>query len=53
MELCKELEAMKLDFVELSGGTYEDLRFRRDDSDTRESTKKREAFFSKVNQLGY
>lgn len=38
-ELCKKLEASGLDFVELSGGTYESLAFKRD------STKKREAFF--------
>lgn len=53
MELCKVLEAMEVDFVELSGGTYEDLRFKRDDSSIRESTKKREAFFSKINRLNY
>ncbi|KAF8600054.1 NADH oxidase [Ceratobasidium sp. AG-I] len=46
-ELCKELEAMEMDFVELSGGTYEDMRFKHDESDVRESTKNREAFFSK------
>lgn len=40
-ELCKQLEANKFDFVELSGGTYENLAF----SHKRESTKKREAFF--------
>ena len=40
-ELCAALEANKFDFVELSGGTYEELAF----SHKRDSTKKREAFF--------
>ncbi|KAI9851161.1 MAG: hypothetical protein M1838_004370 [Thelocarpon superellum] len=40
-ELCRELEANRFDFVELSGGTYESLAF----AHKRESTKKREAFF--------
>ena len=40
-ELCASLEANEFDFVELSGGTYEELAF----SHKRESTKKREAFF--------
>ena len=39
-ELCKKLEAAGLDFVELSGGTYEALGFQK-----RDSTKAREAFF--------
>lgn len=39
-ELCKNLEAAGLDFVELSGGTYEELAFSK-----RDSTKNREAFF--------
>jgi len=39
-ELCKKLEAAGLDFVELSGGTYEELAFSK-----RDSTQKREAFF--------
>lgn len=39
--LCALLEKNKFDFVELSGGTYEDLAF----SHKRDSTKKREAFF--------
>ncbi|EDU46800.1 NemA NADH:flavin oxidoreductase Old Yellow Enzyme family [Pyrenophora tritici-repentis] len=39
--LCKMLEDNSFDFVELSGGTYEQLAF----SHKRESTKKREAFF--------
>ncbi|QRV93333.1 NADH:flavin oxidoreductase/NADH oxidase [Ceratobasidium sp. AG-Ba] len=45
-ELCKELEAIEMDFVELSGGTYERLAFSNDDSKPRGSTKKREAFFT-------
>ncbi|CZT16922.1 probable 12-oxophytodienoate reductase 1 [Ramularia collo-cygni] len=40
-KLCAMLEQNKLDFVELSGGTYEKLAF----SHQRESTKKRESFF--------
>lgn len=39
--LCKELENNGFDFVELSGGTYEEGAFLH----KRESTKKREAFF--------
>lgn len=39
--LCTSLEAHRFDFVELSGGTYEELAF----SHKRESTRKREAFF--------
>lgn len=39
-ELCKSLEASGVDFVELSGGTYEELAFKK-----RDSTKDREAFF--------
>jgi len=40
-DLCVELEKHRMDFVELSGGTYQALGF----SHKRESTKKREAFF--------
>ena len=40
-QLCANLEANHFDFVELSGGTYEELAF----AHKRESTKKREAFF--------
>ncbi|ORY14500.1 hypothetical protein BCR34DRAFT_585680 [Clohesyomyces aquaticus] len=40
-DLCKILEQNRFDFVELSGGTYEELAFMH----KRESTKKREAFF--------
>lgn len=39
--LCASLEVHHFDFVELSGGTYEELAF----AHKRESTKKREAFF--------
>ncbi|MCJ1339208.1 hypothetical protein MMC09_004497 [Bachmanniomyces sp. S44760] len=39
--LCSSLEANHFDFVELSGGTYEELAFMH----KRDSTKKREAFF--------
>ncbi|KAF8751120.1 NADH:flavin oxidoreductase / NADH oxidase family [Rhizoctonia solani] len=45
-ELCKELETMRIDFVELSGGTYEELGWNHGESAPRESTKKREAFFA-------
>lgn len=40
-DLCVELENHGFDFVELSGGTYQQLGF----THKRESTKKREAFF--------
>lgn len=40
-ELCANLETKQFDFVELSGGTYEELAF----GHKKESTKKREAFF--------
>ena len=40
-ELCTILEENEFDFIELSGGTYEQLAF----GHKRESTKKREAFF--------
>ena len=40
-ELCSILEENRFDFIELSGGTYEQLAFEH----KRESTKKREAFF--------
>ncbi|CCO32781.1 NADH-dependent flavin oxidoreductase [Rhizoctonia solani AG-1 IB] len=45
-DLCKELESMRLDFVELSGGTYEELGWKHAESTPRESTKRREAFFA-------
>ena len=40
-QLCASLEANHFDFVELSGGTYEELAF----AHKRDSTKAREAFF--------
>ncbi|KKY25134.1 putative nadh oxidase [Phaeomoniella chlamydospora] len=40
-DLCKALEEAQFDFVELSGGTYEELAF----THKKDSTKKREAFF--------
>lgn len=40
-EVCEELEKLGLDFIELSGGTYEALGLEHQ----KESTKKREAFF--------
>ncbi|CCO36905.1 hypothetical protein BN14_11052 [Rhizoctonia solani AG-1 IB] len=45
-ELCEQLEALEIDFVELSGGNYEDLAFVRKAGGARESTLKREAFFT-------
>ncbi|KAK3718503.1 hypothetical protein LTR37_005007 [Vermiconidia calcicola] len=49
-ELCSLLEANGFDFVELSGGTYQKLAF--DISlYTRESSKKREAFFMEFADL--
>ena len=40
-QLCASLEENRFDFVELSGGTYQELAF----AHKRESSKKREAFF--------
>ena len=40
-QLCGALEDSRFDYVELSGGTYEELAF----AHKRESTKKRESFF--------
>ncbi|CCG83007.1 NADH oxidase [Taphrina deformans PYCC 5710] len=45
-ELCRNLEGAGLDFVELSGGTYEELAFAK-----RDSTEKREAFFLKFAEV--
>lgn len=39
--LCQTLEAVRFDYVELSGGTYESLAF----THKRDSTRKRESFF--------
>ncbi|CAI2354584.1 unnamed protein product [Caenorhabditis sp. 36 PRJEB53466] len=41
VEMCRAYEKIGFDFVELSGGTYEQLAFHH----LRDSTKKREAFF--------
>lgn len=46
-DLCVQLQEAKVDFVELSGGTYEELEF----SHKRESTIKREAFFFEFAKL--
>ena len=46
-ELCAMLEKSRFDFIELSGGTYEQLAF----DHKRESTKKREAFFLEFAEL--
>jgi 2,4-dienoyl-CoA reductase-like NADH-dependent reductase (Old Yellow Enzyme family) len=40
-QLCRALEDSRFDYVELSGGTYEELAF----AHRRESTKRRESFF--------
>lgn len=49
-QLCELLEAQRFDFVELSGGTYQQLAF---DYDLyqRESTKKRESFFMEFAEM--
>ncbi|CUA76205.1 hypothetical protein RSOLAG22IIIB_12124 [Rhizoctonia solani] len=49
-ELCQELEAMKLDFVELSGGNYEKWIAFEQDYTPRDSTKRREAFFTEFSE---
>ncbi|CAO4377838.1 unnamed protein product [Caenorhabditis nigoni] len=41
IEMCKAYERIGFDFVELSGGTYEQFAFQH----TRDSTRQREAFF--------
>jgi 2,4-dienoyl-CoA reductase-like NADH-dependent reductase (Old Yellow Enzyme family) len=46
-ELCKILEDNRFDFVELSGGTYEENHF----VHKRDSSKKREAFFMEFADL--
>lgn len=46
-DLCVELEKNGLDWVELSGGTYEEFGFYH----KKESTKKREAFFIEFAEL--
>lgn len=44
-QLCANLEAHGVDFIELSGGTYEELAFSPTKTQKRESTKKREGYF--------
>ncbi|CAO1631207.1 unnamed protein product [Parajaminaea phylloscopi] len=44
-DLCSMLEQRGVDFIELSGGTYEELAFGPSRHQKRDSTKKREAFF--------
>ncbi|CAD6884830.1 unnamed protein product [Tilletia controversa] len=47
-QLSQKLESIGVDWIELSGGDYEDLRFYDEDDEEvqkRDSTKKREAFF--------
>ncbi|KAE8210202.1 hypothetical protein CF327_g5902 [Tilletia walkeri] len=49
-QLCQKLESLGVDWIELSGGDYEDARFYNDDGEEvgkKDSTKKREAFFLK------
>ncbi|KAJ5490199.1 Aldolase-type TIM barrel [Penicillium expansum] len=48
-ELCQTLEKHEFDFVELSGGTYENWKM--NDEAKRDSTKKREAFFLDFAQM--
>ena len=45
MALLEELDREALDFVEISGGTYETAKMFEETVPTRESSKKREAFF--------
>ncbi|KAB5589057.1 hypothetical protein CTheo_7499 [Ceratobasidium theobromae] len=47
-ELCQELEVMKLDFVELSGGNYEKWIAFDQEYIPRDSTKRRESFFTEA-----
>ncbi|KAH7327573.1 NADH oxidase [Rhizoctonia solani] len=49
-ELCQELEAMKLDFVELSGGNYEKWIAFDQEYIPRDSTKRRESFFTEFSE---
>ncbi|KAJ5392957.1 Aldolase-type TIM barrel [Penicillium sp. CMV-2018d] len=48
-KLCQTLEKYEFDFVELSGGTYENWKM--NEEAKRESTKKREAFFLDFAQM--
>ncbi|PYH80259.1 NADH oxidase [Aspergillus uvarum CBS 121591] len=49
-ELCRTLEDHRFDFIELSGGTYENWKMD-DESNKRDSTKRREAFFLDFAQM--
>ncbi|PYH41368.1 NADH:flavin oxidoreductase/NADH oxidase family protein [Aspergillus saccharolyticus JOP 1030-1] len=49
-QLCQALEAHRFDFVELSGGTYENWKMGDEEEEKRDSTKKREAFFMEFAQ---
>ncbi|CAE6533975.1 unnamed protein product [Rhizoctonia solani] len=49
-ELCQELEGMRLDFVELSGGNYEKWVAFGEEYTPRDSTKRREAFFTQFSE---
>ena len=44
----KQLDSEGVDLVELSGGTYEDLAFSKDDGETFRELRRGEAFFAKV-----
>ncbi|KAL7266303.1 NADH-dependent flavin oxidoreductase [Rhizina undulata] len=46
-DLCKKLEEYGLDFIDLSGGTYESLAF----DHVKDSTRRREAFFLEFAEL--
>jgi hypothetical protein len=46
-DICLQLQNANVDFVELSGGTYEELAF----SHKKESTVKREAYFLEFAKL--
>ncbi|CAE6435824.1 unnamed protein product [Rhizoctonia solani] len=48
VELCLELEALRMDFVELSGGNYEKWIAFDQDYTPRDSTQRREAFFTEA-----
>ncbi|KAE8380918.1 NADH oxidase [Aspergillus bertholletiae] len=48
-ELCRTLEDHRFDFIELSGGTYENWKMH--DEEKRDSTKRREAFFLDFAQM--
>lgn len=45
LEVIRMLDEIKIDLLEISGGTYEKVAFFLMNEDTKESTKKREAYF--------